>query len=64
MGWSGSLTAVLESRMPLLTTLVADEDPQVSGWARDAAASFANDIERARQWEAEQARDRDQRFEH
>jgi hypothetical protein len=62
-GWSGSLTAILEERRPLIEMLQNDPDPRVRAWAAKAIPSFDEQIARTRKWENTEARARDERFE-
>ena len=62
-GWSGSLASILASRLPLLDTLARDANPKISAAAANAVISFKAAIEREREWEAREARERDERFE-
>jgi hypothetical protein len=61
-GWSGSLTAILESNAKLLDQLEAHHDSTVVDFVRDEKVRFARVIEEERRWEAEKDR-RDERFE-
>lgn len=61
--WSGSLASILVSRLPLLETLTQDIDTKIADAAAKAMVSFKETIERTREWEARESRDRDERFE-
>lgn len=62
-GWSGSLAAILESRLPLLESLAAENDPGIRDWALARISTYKSEIEHQRDWEARDARERDERFE-
>lgn len=62
-GWSGSLAAILESRLSLFDMLLSHEQPAVRSWAETAKPSFEKKIAQAREWEAAESRERDERFE-
>jgi len=61
--WSGSLTDKLSARLPLLEALTEETDPRISGWASVELPKFHEEIEKARVWEAQIDRDRDEKFE-
>ncbi|MEJ7925991.1 hypothetical protein WG908_04375 [Sphingobium sp. AN641] len=62
-GWSGSLAAILEGRLPLLETMARDDDPRFAAWAKAAIPTYKREIENQREWEARDSRERDERFE-
>lgn len=62
-GWSGSLAAILQSRLPLLEELAQDCDPEIARAAAEAIPAFREQIESTREWEARHDRERDERFE-
>lgn len=62
-GWSGSLASILASRVPLLEELTKEPDARIAGAATDALASLNQSIERTREWEMQDSRERDERFE-
>ena len=62
-GWSGSLSSVLGSRVPLLEQLTQDSEVSIVEAATQALTSFKKEIIRTREWEAKDSRKNDERFE-
>lgn len=62
-GWSGSLAGILASRLPLIERLTSDPNPGIAEAAKKATVTFSEQIERTREWEAREDRQRDERFE-
>lgn len=63
MGWSGSLAAIMESRLPLFDILLEHEDPDIMQAAKDCLARYNKSLAAQREWEAKDDRARDERFE-
>jgi len=63
MGWSGSLASILESRLPLLQALLSEANDEVVEEAKKALPKLQLAVDRQRQSEAKESRDRDERFE-
>jgi hypothetical protein len=61
--WSGSLAAILESRMTLLTDLLQHANPAVAAFAGEQITQLRVEIEDERRCEVERERSRDERFE-
>lgn len=61
-GWSGSLANILAGREALLTALADDPNQQIANWAKDALPKLRDEIAKTRQWEADNDRERDERF--
>jgi hypothetical protein len=62
-GWSGSLAEILESRIPLLAQLESHENHVIAAWAKKVLPIHQANIESARESEARESRERDERFE-
>tara|TARA_A100001391_G_scaffold153410_2_gene111247 strand:- start:19014 stop:22856 length:3843 start_codon:yes stop_codon:yes gene_type:complete len=62
-GWSGSLAAILESRLPLLKELCASPNTEIANAAQAMIGDFSDYIEKQKDWEAKNDRQRDERFE-
>jgi hypothetical protein len=63
MSWSGSRAAIMESRLPLLKQLESHADPRIAETAREESLRFKQQVEREREWEKENDRATDERFE-
>jgi hypothetical protein len=63
MSWSGSLAAALESNLRLLDDLENYPDPKLAPAISQNKIELSRMIERERLWEAEQEKQRDERFE-
>jgi|CXWL01.1.fsa_nt_gi hypothetical protein len=61
--YSGSLAAILASRLSLLERLTQDADSAIASAAKNAVISYRDEIERVREGEASHDRNRDERFE-
>ncbi|MNR46123.1 hypothetical protein D3C85_1650510 [compost metagenome] len=61
-GWSGSLADILSRREALLVGLADDPDQRIREWAKTAIPTLREEVEKARQWEANLDRERDERF--
>lgn len=61
--WSGSLADKLSARLSLLEALTQEPDERISKWAAAEVPKFSESIEKARVWEAEHDRERDEKFE-
>jgi hypothetical protein len=61
--WSGSLSATLELRLPLLEALTNHSSPVVSAWTREHLVVFKTDIDRERADEIAEHRGRNESFE-
>lgn len=61
--WSGSLATILEARAPLIEELTRDANKSIAEAAAEALGRFKEQIEKAREWEAGESRERDERFE-
>ena len=53
----------MESRLPLLKELEANDDPAVAQFAKDQAIRLKHEVASERKWETELDRDKDERFE-
>lgn len=62
-GWSGSLAAIMESRLPLLEGLLTHSDAQIVKAATEAIGRYIEAIDAQKDWEAIHDRARDERFE-
>ena len=62
-GWSGSLAAIMESRLPLFDVLLEHENATIAEAANDRLARYKVSLERQREWEAKNDRARDEKFE-
>ncbi len=62
-GWSGSLAGILASRLPLIERLTSDPNSVIAEAAKKAVVTFNEQIERTREREAREDRQRDERFE-
>lgn len=63
MSWSGSRAALMEANARLLDSLESDLPSDLVRFVTEAKAQLAGDVARERQWETEQDRARDERFE-
>lgn len=61
-GWSGSLAAILESRMALLDQLEGNADPRVVEWAKKVRPIHAENLRRTQEGEVRESRARDEKF--
>jgi hypothetical protein len=61
--WSGSLAAIIESRVPLLDQLGESNNPAISEFSAQIRPQLVKQIARARKWEDERDSGRDERFE-
>ena len=62
-GWSGSLAAIIESRLPLFDALIQHEDEAIAKAPEDRLVRYKETLERQRDWEARNDRARDEKFE-
>ncbi|MFW2342509.1 hypothetical protein [Brevundimonas sp.] len=60
--WSGSLAEILSRREALLLALADHPDQRVQAWVRAAIPNLRDEVERTRKWEADNDRERDERF--
>lgn len=60
--WSGSRANILAGREPLLLALANNTDQRIQDWANAAIPKLRDDVKKARKWEAENDRERDERF--
>jgi hypothetical protein len=63
MTWSGSPAVEIEERAGLLDDLADHPDRAIAGYATEKRRQFADTVARYRRAEAEEHRDRDERFE-
>lgn len=61
-GWSGSLADILAARMPLLEALAADPDQRITDWVMKALPKLRDETECCRKSEANEERQRNERF--
>jgi hypothetical protein len=62
-GWSGSLAAILESRLGLLDQVSELSNETLDNYVREIRTEFVNSIAERRRWEDERDRVDDERFE-
>ena len=62
MSWSGSRTEIMESRLPLFDELLKCDIPNLTEIALSALTQFREEISKEREWEAQESKDRDERF--
>jgi hypothetical protein len=63
MNWSGSRATLMEANARLLDNLQSDVTSDLAQFVTEAKAQLAQEVARERQWETEQDRARDERFE-
>lgn len=61
--WSGSLSAMLEERLPLFDQLTEFGQPIVKSWVKQKLPQYRILIEDRKTWDVRDYRDRDERFE-
>lgn len=61
--WSGSRADIMESRMSLLRVLEKHSVPAIRDWATKAIPELQKQVNATREWEEQNDRERDERFE-
>lgn len=61
--YSPPLSAILESRIPLLESLTSNSNATIADAAKQSLDSYREGIKRQKNWETEHDRERDERFE-